>query len=126
MDLLMSGALAEGRGAQVTYQLGLSKHEQAVRAGVKLDLSQRAGLASVEEHRRESRRVYEQAALWWRKCLSDYPRRPGAAAARLLLAEALAGQGEAAEAAKLLTEGAAQTEDRLEKLGLLWRARQVK
>jgi len=114
MEQLMTGAMAEGRGAQVTYQMGLCKHEQAVH------------LQATHADRDKVRQAWEETARWWKRCRDQYGQRPGALAARRMLGEVRLAQGQSAEAAKEWKEAAALTEDNLEKLGLLWRAGQVK
>lgn len=149
MDVLMSGATAEGRGAQVTYQLALCKHEQAVRSQVRLALAVQAG-KKTDEDEMKVREAWEQTAEQWKFFLEHFGKRPiedekkvreaweqRTAAARQLLGEAKLSiarssasdqerQRQTAEAVKLWTEGTSSAEANLEQLGLLWRARQLK
>jgi hypothetical protein len=125
MDVLMSGAVADARGAQVTFQLALCKHEQAARLQTRTELAARGGVKT-DADEQNARKAWAQAGYWWKSYLDNYGKRSGVAAARRMLGESRLGEGKPDEAKQVWTEAAKLTEDPSEKLALLWLAQQVK
>src|SRR5262249_40831717 len=125
MDVLLSGAIADGRGSQVAFQLGLCKYEQAARLQTRMELAARAGVQAAGDEQK-ARQAWEQTGEEWKQYLDNYGKRPGAAEARRMLGESRLGEGKPEEAKQIWTEAAKLTENNSEKLALLWLAKQAK
>jgi hypothetical protein len=121
-DVFFNGAIAELRVGELTYQLGLCKHEEAIRLQVRLDLADRAGVRQQSDVDK-ARVAWEQADAWWKQCLQD-PRCPGPDEARRLHGEALLHLGKRDEAARVWRSDLTGLPD-LSKLARLWLARRA-
>jgi hypothetical protein len=122
MDVFVNGSIARLRVPEVTYQLGLCKHEQAVRLQARLSLAQRAGVRR-EDDASKAQEAWKQAEYWWKQYLDD-PTRPPPADARRLHGEALLHLDRRDEAVKAWRE-LAGIDDDLQKLARLWLAQQA-
>ncbi len=139
--ILLQGAIAGPRLADITYQLALCKHEEAQRLQARLDLLARRG--SVKDVDREKcQAAWEDAMVWWRdfeqmdwrKDMVEYgwwkpetiqgEARQDVIAARRLRARAEEGHGDIDAAIKTDRDLSGPVTD-LEKLALLYRARQL-
>jgi hypothetical protein len=99
IEVLVNGAIAELRVGEVTYQLALCRHEQAVRLQVRHHLAEKAGVGQKSDAE-GVRKAWEQADYWWTQCLQD-PRCPSPPDARRMHGEALLHLGKRAEAARV-------------------------
>jgi hypothetical protein len=123
LGVLLGGSLAGPHGAEVTYLLGLCKHEQAERAQARLE---RAGKEAAREDAERVRVAWEDAEGWWREYGAGHAGRAGAVAARRLRAEALSRLGRRDEAIALLRgEPTGPPRAPLEKLADLYSARRL-
>lgn len=91
-SLVIVNALADPLGAEITYLLALTKHEQAERAC----LAQPAPPAPEAD--------WKAAADWWQVFLADYSSSPAAPAAALALARTLEMRGDRTAAIALLRD----------------------
>jgi hypothetical protein len=121
--VLLLGAAAEARGAEVTYQLGLCKHEVAARLQARKELAAR-GKADRPEDAIKAAAAWKDAQGYWKEFTDSYPSRLGINAAGLRLSETHAMRGELVEAVQTLRNIPASATD-LEKLARLWLARQL-
>lgn len=115
VQVLVAGAAAEPLTAEMTYLLALCKHEQAERA----EARRRAGRGG------SAADAWKPAADWWETYLEEFPAAPDAPHARWHKARALEALGERAAAASLLQNMTGNLTP-LERLGRLYRARQLK
>jgi hypothetical protein len=124
--VLLEGSLAPVHGANVTYLLGLCKHEQAERLQARLDLLARTPGASINPVDAEkSRTAWQDAQSWWKEYIEKYPTQPGRASALLMLARTQAMLGNLPSAIALLEDTSGPMTP-MEKLGHLYLARQLK
>jgi hypothetical protein len=72
--LLLTGALARPRGAEVTIQLGLCKQEQAERMQARHDLLSRGGAKPSAADLRKLKEAWRDALGWWNDYDSHYPK----------------------------------------------------
>jgi hypothetical protein len=72
--LLLTGALARPRGAEVTIQLGLCKQEQAERMQARLDLLSRGGAKPSAADLRKLQDAWRDALGWWNDFDAHYPK----------------------------------------------------
>jgi hypothetical protein len=123
--LLLHGALAGPRDAEVTYQLCLCKHEQAEQLQARLDLQTRNGVSLPASDVERCRQAWADAKGWWDHFAADYGRGPAATAARQNLgrAEAMLGDWQAA-ASTWGDAGGSMTPP--ERLAALYRAREAR
>jgi hypothetical protein len=119
--VLLLGAAAEARGAEVTYQLGLCKHEIAARLQARKELAARDKVNWKED---DVKSAWKNAEVYWKEFADNYPNRLGANAVGLRRGEAQAMRGEISEAVATLRTLPASTTD-LDKLARLWQARQL-
>jgi hypothetical protein len=122
MDIVLGGAMAGPRGAEVMYQLALCRHEQATRHQARVDLAARAGIAAAGDID-NARKTWIDAEGYWKEFLDNNPGRPGLAAASRLLGEAQLMLGQKDEASKTWKDLSTSMTD-LEKLARLWLAQQ--
>ena len=121
IEVLIDGSLAGPRGAEVTYQLALCKHEQATRFQQRIDLGSTIGLTlPVDEG--NAKLAWEGADGYWKEFLDANAGRPGVASAQRMRGEALAHLGKKPEAATVWKDTSAPQAD-LERLARLWLAR---
>jgi hypothetical protein len=122
VDACVDGCAALPLGQEVSYQLALTKHEQAVRLQLRVEFPSRAGAATGSEAD-EARRAWLNAADWWTTYLSKYADASTAPAARLQASRAWLMLGERDSALDLLREHSKLTD--LEKVGRIIMARQL-
>jgi hypothetical protein len=124
--IFLQGAMAGPRGAEVVYQLGLCKHEQAERQQARRDLLARGGgAAGGQAEAARAQEAWQDALRWWNAYAEEYPRSPALAAVSRLRGRAQEGLGDRAAAAATWSappEGA----DALEHVAYLYLARQAK
>jgi hypothetical protein len=123
MSLVYDSAVAEAREPAVIYQLGLCKHEQAVRLQERLALAGRAGVSRPGEAHKV-REAWEQAGDWWKQYLADFANRPAAPAVRRRRAAVLLALGDRKGAAALWSDLSGLSYDP-QKLARLWLAKQT-
>jgi hypothetical protein len=123
IELVLNGSRARARHPLVTYQLGLCKHEQAVRLQERLLLAEKAGVRRRDEAR-NLREAWEQADDSWKQFLGEYAKRPVAPAARRLHGQVLLELGDRKAAVEAWRDLTGLTDD-LEKLAHLWLAKQA-
>lgn len=125
VQTLIRLAAADPQDALATYQLALSKHEDAVRAQLRAESTRtgNANLASADAARAQE--AWRSTAGWWETYLEDHPTQPQAVQARRLRAEALAASGDTAGAVTLLQDDRGEI-PALQKLGRALRMRQLK
>ena len=83
--VLLQGSAAEGRGAEVTFQLGLCKHEEAARLQARKALAARGGV-EVPEDAKKTADAWPDAENFWKEyseTLSQAVTRRGKAARQL-------------------------------------------
>jgi hypothetical protein len=80
--LLLQGAVAGPRSAEVVYQLGLCKQEQAERLQARLDLLARAGAAAGKSEAARAQGAWKDALRWWNVYAEEHARGLASAAAR--------------------------------------------
>jgi hypothetical protein len=123
--VLMDGAIAGPRLADVLYQLGLCKQNQAEQIQARLDLQARTpGATPDPTDVQKARETWKNAVNRWTNYQEDYPKGPQAVAVRRLLGRARAMLGDAAGAVKAwedLTEPMAEPE----KVAALYLAKQI-
>jgi hypothetical protein len=126
IDVLLKGAQAEPRGAEVTYLLGLCMHERAERTQARLDLAARTPDAAPHTTEADKARTEWKDALgWWQEYTDNYAKEPPAASARTLRGRAQAMLGDRA-AAIASWEDTSGTLTDLEKVANLYQAAQLK
>ncbi|MFO0843492.1 MAG: hypothetical protein U0797_14005 [Gemmataceae bacterium] len=121
--ILMAGAMAGPRAAEVMYQLALCRHEQAARHQARLGLAAAAGVPLPAEAA-NARKTWTDAEGYWKEFLDANPGRPAAPAGRRLRSESQVALGQAEEARKGLEDLSGPMTD-LEKLASLWLARRA-
>jgi hypothetical protein len=119
---LLEGVSADARGADLTYQLALCMHEQAVQ---RANLVHRAREKPDAADTQAARDAWTTALSWWNTYSSDYPRAAGAASARLLRAYACRALGDNKTAITLLEDSSGWLSD-LERVARQYEARQLK
>ncbi len=134
--VLLQGASSVPGAAEVTYQLGLCKHDKAERAQARLDALRRQLGADVPPAEVEDVTTAWMDALgWWNKYGDDHPEEdanrlsttPGrAAAVRRMRARAQAMLGEWQAAAATCEDRKEPAPEPLERLAALYLARQLK
>jgi hypothetical protein len=122
VDAYIDGCAAVPLGQEVSYQLALTKHEQAVRMQLLVDFLARRG-APNESEAEEARKAWLNSADWWSTYLSKYADSPSAPSARLQAARARIMLGERDAALDLLRDHSKLTD--LEKVGRIIMARQL-
>ncbi len=80
--ILLQGAVAGPRSAEVVYQLGLCKQEQAERLQSRLDLLARSGAPAAKGEAARAQGAWKDALRWWNVYLEEHARGPASAAAR--------------------------------------------
>lgn len=125
--ILLQGAIAEPRIAEITYQLGLCKQEQAERLQARLDRASRKAPPTPAEVEKVQV-AWRDALGWWKEFIEQYPRAMAStraqSAARRLRGRAQAMLGDRPGAlASWQDLSTPMTE--LEKLATLCRARQL-
>jgi hypothetical protein len=124
--VLLQGAMAGPRGAELVYQLGLCTHERADRLQERLDLLARAtGAAPGKSETARAQEAWKDALRWWGSYAEDYPRGPAAAAARRLRGQAQLMLGDRGAAAATWSAVPDDMTD-LEKVAAVYLARQAK
>jgi hypothetical protein len=123
--ILVQGAMAGPRGADVTYLLGLCMHERAEALQARLDVLQGSGSTLSATEKEKARNAWKDALTWWRRYAEEYPNSPGAVAARRMRgrAELMLGDWKATLAS---WEDLSGPMGDGEKLAFLYLARQVK
>jgi hypothetical protein len=122
--VLLDGAIAGPRLADVLYQLGLCKQDQAEQIQSRLDLQVRAGLGPAPTDAQKAKETWKNAANWWTKYLEDYPKGSQATAVRRMLGRAKAMLGDVPAAVKAW-EDLSEPMTAQEKVASLYLARQV-
>jgi hypothetical protein len=124
--ILLQGAMAGPRSADVVYQLGLCKQEQAERLQARLELLARApGAAANKSEAARAQEAWKDALRWWNVYAEEHARGPASAAARRLRGRAQLMLGDRAAAAatwSALPDDMAM----LEKVACLYLARQAR
>jgi hypothetical protein len=124
--VLLQGAMAGPRSAELVYQLGLCMHERAERLQARLDLLARApGAAAGKAEAERAREAWKDALRWWNTYAEENPRSPAVASALRLRGRAQEALGDRSAAVATWSappEGA----DALEKVACLYLARQAK
>jgi hypothetical protein len=119
--VLVGGALALARLPEVTFQLGLCKHEQAERLQAHVDRSSgRAPQTEIDK----ARNAWDDALGWWTRYATDYPQSPDVAAVRRLRGRAELARGDKDAALKSWQDVSGPFTD-AEKIATLYRARQL-
>jgi hypothetical protein len=120
-ELLLNGRMAGPRGAEVTYQLGLCKQEQAERLQGHHDMTAgSAGAADLEN----VQTAWQHALGWWVEYDTKYPNGADRAAVRRLRGRAEQALGDTA-AARATWQNVSGPMTELEKVAALYRARQL-
>jgi hypothetical protein len=119
---LLQGAMAGPRSAELVYQLGLCKHEQAERLQARLAL---LGAAADKAEATRAQGAWKDALRWWRAYAEDHPRGPAAAAACRLRGRAQLMLGDRAAAAATWS-AAPDDMTELEKVACLYLASHAK
>ncbi len=122
--VLLDGAIAVPRLADVLYQLSLCKQDQAEQMQSRLDLQTRTGSTPSPTDVQKAKETWKDAQSWWTKYLGDYPKGPQAAAARRMLGRARAMLGDLPGAVKVW-EDLSEPMTPQEKVAALYLARQV-
>jgi hypothetical protein len=95
VTLLLNGAVAGARGADIIYQLGLCTQERAERLQARLDLLARpGGDAPTEADREKAQAAWSDALGWWKQYTEQHAGAPGQAQARRLRGRAQAMLGD--------------------------------
>jgi hypothetical protein len=126
VSTLLQGAMAGPRTADVVYQLGLCKQEQAERLQARLDLLARAGGAAAgKAEAARAQGAWKDALRWWNVYAEEHARGAAAAAARRQRGRAQLMLGDRAAAAATWS---ALPDDMaaLEKVACLYLARQAR
>lgn len=123
--VLIDGAIAGPRLAEVLYLLGLCKQDQAEQVQSRLDLQARTpGVTPDASDVQKAKEHWTNAVNWWTKYQEEYPKGAQCAAVRRMLGRARAMLGDTAGAAKEwenLTEPMTEPE----KIAALYLARQT-
>jgi hypothetical protein len=121
--VVLLGAAAAGRGAEVTYQLGLCKQEVAAQLQAKRELAAR-GKAERPDDTVKAAAAWKEAEGFWKEFTDNYRGGLGIYAVALRRSEAQAKRGDTANAIRTLRNLPDSISD-LEKLARLWPARQL-
>jgi hypothetical protein len=125
VSLLIDGAMAGPRTAEITYDLGLCKHEQAERLQARLDATTRkAGAAPAPDEVEQVQTAWRDALGWWKTFAEQYAASPAQSAARRLRGRAQAMLGDRQGAVASWQDVSGHLTDP-EKLASLYRARQL-
>jgi hypothetical protein len=122
VDAYIEGCAGVPLGEEVSYQLALSKHEQAVRMQLRVEFPNRSGSSTGNEID-DARRAWQNAADWWKTYLDKYPDSARASSARLHASRALLMLGERDGALELLRDHSKLTD--MEKVGRAILVRQI-
>jgi hypothetical protein len=123
--VLIDGAIAGPRLAEVLYLLGLCKQDQAEQIQARLDLQARtAGAAPDASDVQKAKETWKNAVNWWKKYQEDYPKGAQAVAVRRMLGRARAMLGDV-PGAVAQWEDLAEPMTEQEKVAVLYLARQV-
>jgi hypothetical protein len=122
--ILLVGGASLPRDGEVTYQLGLCKHEQAEQYQARLDLLARAGVAPAAADVERCKQTWADAKDWWDRTAAEFGRGSAAPPARQNRgrAEAMLGDWSAAAATWGDVSGYMGPAD---KLAALYRAREA-
>jgi hypothetical protein len=126
VNVLLQGSVAVPRLAEIVYQLGLCKQEQAERLQARLDLA--AGKdpgATSSADVEKAQATWRDALLWWKEFADQYPHHPAQAAARRLRGRAQAALGDWKGAIASWKDDLSGNMTELEKLASLYRARRL-
>jgi hypothetical protein len=125
VSLLLDGAMAGPRSTEITYDLGLCKHEQAERLQARLDAaSRKAGAAPAPDEAEQVQAAWRDALGWWKTFAEQYASSPAQSAARRLRGRAQAMLGDWQGAVASWQDLSGPLTDP-EKLASLYRARQL-
>ena len=122
VDAYIDGCAAVPLSQEASYQLALTKHEQAVRMQLRVEFPSPKN-AGAEAEAEEARRAWLNASDWWTTYLSKYAATSTAPAARLQAAHARIMLGERDAALDLLRDHSNLTD--LEKVGRAILSRQL-
>jgi hypothetical protein len=122
VDAYIDGSAGIPLGEEVSFQLALSKHEQAVRMQLRVEFPNRSG-SSTGNEAEEARRAWLNAADWWKTYLDKYADSAGSSSARLHAGRARLMLGERDGALELLRDHSKLTD--LEKVGRAILVRQI-
>ncbi|MFM7150321.1 MAG: tetratricopeptide repeat protein, partial [Gemmataceae bacterium] len=120
IELVIGGAIAGPRSAQLTYDLEMCRHDQASRLQERVDLGDRAGL-DLRDEKANARQAWLDAEGYWKEFLDSFSNRPGAPSARFWLGQALEKLGNLSSAQENYRNANGLSSD-MEKLGRLWLA----
>jgi hypothetical protein len=101
---VLNSQVAIPRLPEVTYQLGLCKHEAAEAKQTRVDLSRALGLPINELDRKEAEEAWGNALRWWEQYNEQYGQSPAQSAVRRLRARALHCLGKQAAAVEKLED----------------------
>jgi hypothetical protein len=125
VEILLQGAIAVPRLAEITYQLGLCKQEQAERLQARLDLAAGKGEAAADPADVEkARAIWRDALGWWKEFAEQYSGEDAYPASRRLRGRAQAVLGDRQGAVASWKDLSGDMTD-LEKLASLYRARRL-
>jgi hypothetical protein len=125
VNVLLDGAVATPRSAEIIFDLGLCMLEQAERLQARLDAAGRkAGTAPTPAEVEKVQAAWRDALGWWKEFTEQYPNSPGLPAARRLRGrvQAMLGDWQGAVASWQDVSGPMSAP---EKLASLYRARQL-
>jgi hypothetical protein len=125
VQILVTGAQAGPRLADLTYLLAQCKHEEAEELQGRLDLLAEAGAAAHSGDSDKARLAWRAALGWWERFRVENPASPARTAARRLQARAELARGNREAAAALLEDVSAPMTP-LEKLADLLEAKRIK
>jgi hypothetical protein len=128
----LTGALGRPRGAEVTFQLGLCKQEQAERVQARLDMLTRGNAKPSPADLEKAKAAWRDALGWWNdydshyppKADSPYPDPPDRVTVRRLRGRAEQALGDTAAARKTWQDVSGPTSP-AEKIALLYLARSL-
>jgi hypothetical protein len=123
--ILLGGSVARIRGAEIIYELGLCKQEEAERLQARHDLRVAAGQKPSPQEESALRDAWRAAAFWWRTFVEEKSNFPAAPAARWHHARALAQLGDR-QAAVAALEDLSGPLTPLEKVARLQLSKQLK
>jgi hypothetical protein len=124
LTVVLEGAASEPQALLLTYQLALSKHEQAERLQARVDRVQAAGKTATPADVAAARAAWENALSYWKTFATDF----GLGAnshTRILEARCHEGLGDRAAAARALREDLSDQTPPLDRLSRLLRARRL-
>ncbi len=122
--VLLLGAAAKPRDAEVIYQLGLCMQEQAEQRQARIDVLARDGVAPAKSDAERGKRAWEDAKGWWTRFATDYGQERAAPAARQNRGRAEAMLGDWKAAAASFGDLSGPMSDQ-EKVAALYRAREA-